>query len=901
MPAPGLFSPTGFGGSMKKKHVHKMGEMGTPVPELLAPAGSVEAFTIAVAAGADAVYLGGRKFGARHFAANFDDETLSDAVAYAHLRGVRVYVTVNTLIHDTEIPSVLEYIRYLSSIGTDAIILQDIGLFSLCFRMFTDIEGMPRIHASTQMLIHNREGACWIAEHGCGRIVLARELPADEVRVIAEAVRRYKTGVEIFAHGALCYAYSGQCLLSAVIGGRSGNRGMCAQPCRKPYQLLTGEADQYGRLINARTVSVGGDYLLSTRDLSIYPTLTMLADLPVSSLKIEGRMRSPEYVGTVTAIYRRALDHLRSGGFTPDPDDETNLFLAFSRGFTTGYLNNEGFTTVMGRDLPGKRGILIGTVESPGAHGSIRFTSIHPVVPRKGDGMVCTGRGRETGFMIRQNPVPDGKKIRLELPDSCAPGDTVFLTSRGELARTTSMILQRPDERFLGSILLDIILEILPGGEVNIQGRGRTRTLRSFSFSFRSESAFSPARSQPLSPDLIEAALRKTGGTLFRFQEITIISPGAFFVPHSILNSLRREILEKAGEEIKRIHQPTPPALTHLTERISLLFGSNTMKKETAREDAGSIGLVVLLSEPAALIPTLEAGADRVYLEWFPRQGPDTTIQDICRVSSGYPGYRDRIGIKLPRILRGAEISALKKQLTSLVTAGISRWMTDGPGIGEMLKSYHDHFNIAGFSGLNITNHLSLDSLVGYEFLTLSPELSGEEIAITMQSARNAGCITPAAILCQGLLEAMITEDRIPDLIPPRVRGSVHGLRDSTGAIFPVFQDPSGRTHIMNAAETSLGDRIPDIIRAGIRYCIIDARFRSARYATSMTEAWNEALKPGITGWSPAGYAPVREKIREISWGELTAATWKRGLTRQTEGGSADSPRSRVKRPDRRG
>ena len=218
------------------------------LPELLAPAGSPQAFRAAMAAGADAVYLSGKRFGARSYAQNFTDKEIADAVVTAHTRGARVYVAVNTLIHDRELASVGEYLIWLYSIGVDAVLVQDIGVAALARSIVPDLP----LHASTQMTIHTADGVRFAADQGFSRVVLARELSLDEVQGIGRETANLGIGLEVFVHGALCYCYSGQCLLSSVIGGRSGNRGMCAQPCRKPYTMVTGVPDAYGRPVSCR-------------------------------------------------------------------------------------------------------------------------------------------------------------------------------------------------------------------------------------------------------------------------------------------------------------------------------------------------------------------------------------------------------------------------------------------------------------------------------------------------------------------------------------------------------------------------------------------------------------------------------------------------------------------------
>ncbi len=275
------------------------------------------------------MYLGGRQFGARQFAANFSDDELEDAISIPSSWNSGLF-TVNTLITESEIPHVLKYLVFLYRIGVDAVLVQDIGLLSLAHRLIPGLH----LHASTQMGVHNVPGALFAAKNGCKRIVLARELSGEEIKTISDACSGRDVDLEIFAHGALCYGYSGRCLFSSLLGGRSGNRGMCAQPCRKQYQFLIGKPDKWGRIDEADPFQ-NSRYLLSTKDLALYPVLDNIVNLPVAALKIEGRMRSPEYVGIVTSTYRKALDAIQNGTFVPQPEDFADLSIAFSRGFTS--------------------------------------------------------------------------------------------------------------------------------------------------------------------------------------------------------------------------------------------------------------------------------------------------------------------------------------------------------------------------------------------------------------------------------------------------------------------------------------------------------------------------------------------------------------------------------------
>ena len=278
----------------------------TDLPELLAPAGDSEALYAAVAAGADAVYVGGKLFSARAYAKNFDLEELSRAAIYCHTRGVRLYVTVNTLIYDREADELIAYCKELARIGVDALIIADLGAIR---RIRREVPSLA-LHASTQMSLHNTPGIAEAGKLGCERAVLARECSLADIR---SAVENSPCEIEVFLHGALCVCHSGQCLFSSLVGGRSGNRGECAQPCRLPYN---------------------GGYPLSLSDLSLAGHITELIDAGVSSLKIEGRMKSPAYVYGVTSIYRRLLDGRRNA----DRGEEEALAAIFSRGgFTDGY------------------------------------------------------------------------------------------------------------------------------------------------------------------------------------------------------------------------------------------------------------------------------------------------------------------------------------------------------------------------------------------------------------------------------------------------------------------------------------------------------------------------------------------------------------------------------------
>ncbi|MDO5849793.1 MAG: U32 family peptidase [Methanobacteriaceae archaeon] len=396
------------------------------IPELLAPVGSAEHLKIAILSGASSIYLSGEEFGARKYAENFNIAEIREAVKYAHLYNVKVYVTVNTLIKENELAKVSKYLLQLYEIGVDAVLIQDIGLVKLIK------ENIPKltIHASTQMNIHNIEGIKWAKSQGIKRIVLPREIQMNELKELVEYAHSEDIEIEVFAHGALCYCYSGHCLMSSFQGGRSGNRGTCAQPCREAYELIIKDSAGREKLIDSKTE---GKYILSPRDLSLFENLSELANLNVDSIKIEGRMRSKDYVATVVSNYRQRLNELRHDKSSEilnqniknaekrtknkqiknydkkkQEDRERiralkneqklkykesieELDLVFNREFTTGHLIPKNRQDIMNNKKPGHSGLYIGDIHRYNEQTQEIMISLHDnliTIPEKGDGLL---------------------------------------------------------------------------------------------------------------------------------------------------------------------------------------------------------------------------------------------------------------------------------------------------------------------------------------------------------------------------------------------------------------------------------------------------------------------------------------------------------------------------------
>lgn len=819
----------------------------------------MEALVAAVAAGADAVYLGGTRFSARRYAANFDDAGLKEAVDYAHARGVAVHVTLNTLIHDAELSEVAAYLLFLYEIGVDAVLVQDAGVLALARRIVPDLA----VHASTQMTLTSAEGVRWAAAQGIGRVVLARELGLEEIEAMRPVVEETGVELEVFLHGALCYAYSGQCLLSSLIGGRSGNRGACAQPCRKPYVLLRGAADRYGRPTDLRPVRGAGPYPLSTKDLCLYPILDRVVRAPVASLKIEGRMKSPTYVAAVTGIYRRALDAISGGRFVPSARDELDLALAFTRGFTTGYLSGVRHRDVIGPERPDNRGVAVGKVTAF-SHSLMEATVAldGPLVPGNGDGLAVTSPGGSFGLVVRGTPrVRDGL-IRLRTPETAAVGAVVSITRSASLEERAAETIR------LGRQAVRIDAEVRWEEDVTpvIEAVCTSPRRAPVRVQVRAPASMGPARTRPLAAADIADQLRKSGGTQFFIGDLALHYPGGLFAPPSYLNALRRSLFEAAEEALRAAARPSPDALDAARRRYEGALPEIAV--EGARPSPVTPALSVYTDTVEGIGAAGAAGADRIYFE--PVECTGEVLSHAAKTAGRIPLVWVWPGI--------ARRSFLDAALPLLDTPGIAGVMVSGHGCAGAVRGRSPSLPLFGGAGLNVWNHLAALSHTGFATLTLSSEVSGADILGLI--ARLPPGSPAMEILVQGTTEAMITEDCPPATAvgcPAGCSGDAWALRDGRGRVFPVRTDRECRAHIGNAVETCLIDHLPAILAAGVGGVAVDARGRGAAYAGDMTAIYREALSGIGRAGEGALLSRLKEEAKKRSLGGITASSYLRG------------------------
>jgi putative protease len=739
------------------------------------------------------------------------------------------------------------------------------------------------------------------AEAGFSRVVLARELPLSGVREIARRTARAGIGLEVFAHGALCYSYSGQCLLSSVIGGRSGNRGMCAQPCRKPYALVTGDTDRYGRPGPLRELETPGRYLLSPRDLCTERHLPDLVRSPVVSLKIEGRMKSPEYVAIVVSTYRRALDAIAAGRGNIQPDAVQDLALAFSRGFTRGYLFGDRYETLMARDAPDNRGICIGTVIKQDRDGTVTIRREGTLVPETGDGLLFSApaAGEEWGFLLNTAPVTRGRDLVLAVPRRVTAGSRVSVTSRRELEARARQIIARPPEDLVRRVPLDLRVCIDTGGAIHMEGRlagGRGSEIR---VPFHPDFRLVPSRTRPLTHDQLEAQLRKSGDTPFVIRKCSLEYTGSLFAPVGEINRLRREFLALAEEALLGSSVPPADAIVLARRRLAAAFAEPAPGTAAARNAAGGtaepLSLTVYADSPEAVSGALGEGCARICFEPYfslPRHScgaggePRPVSEQAAEVMALCRSAGARFVLKLPKITRDYYLDAVLPDIALLQKDGLEECMAENSGTLHAIGSAVPGMALSGGAGLNIFNHRAACLMAHCRSLTLSPELSGAECRDLIRSARSRGCTASFALIVQGIADAMISEDCIPRLARQCRAGSgggtgspFFGIRDATGHVFPLVTDGECRTRIGNAVETCLIDHLPAIRDAGISGVVIDARGRPGAYAAEMTRIYTDAIRatgPGAPGeFRPAA---LKERVKAMAYGGITAGHFVRGL-----------------------
>ena len=757
--------------------------------ELLLPAGKPESLKAAVANGADAVYLAGGRYGARAGAGNFNESELRAAVKLCRKEGVSVFVTMNTLIADAEMADALDYVKFLYDLGVDALIVQDIGLAGAIKKLLPAL----CLHSSTQMTVHNVRGAQWAYDYGFRRVILSRELTLKEIGQIHEAVPKLE--LEVFCHGALCLCYSGQCLMSSLIGGRSGNRGQCAQPCRLAYELV----DAYGNVKNKKPL-----HLLSPRDLNTLEDLGELAAAGVTALKVEGRMRRPEYVASVGRVYRHALDRLAKGESGVDQSDQEIVKQVFNREFTPGYLHGNPGAELMSHQKPNNRGVFLGRVRE--TRGKIVTVSLDNDLS-VGDGIEIWvkvgGRLGSTVSDIRINKVNvktarKGETCEIMLPGRISVGDRVFKTFDSKLMASAINSYAALDS----DIPLDFIVSGRSGEALTVIARDA----HGHEAKIVSPYVVDEAKQHPTDYEMVKKQLGRLGGSGYRLGDLVLAIDGNVLLPASVLNQLRRDVVIKFDEMIFNSYL-TLKNYKFQDEKKAVL----ALNDERRKNNEPCLGVKV--ADIYQMKAALEGGAERVY--FAPHFGfafPDQRAwEDLATLNERYEG---NLVYTLPQITQNDKDKPLFEQLEKALAHGFTSFMVGQIADTRLKESYPEiHWLAADFSA-NIFNRYAAEELfaMGFDQLTASLEMTKEQLE---RFAKGRGA---REVIVHGAMPMMISrhcligalEGKDKNAMPCgfNCRGCRYTLRDRMGMHFPVVGDLYHNMHIFNCRELCLIDEL---------------------------------------------------------------------------------------------
>jgi U32 family peptidase len=828
------------GQSLTHSHAEDMSLLPSPLParsqtiELLAPAGDETCADAAIENGADAIYFGlDSGFNARARAKNFGLDDLDKLVSKLHRRGVLAYVTMNTLVFASELEQLTKTVERIAISGVDAILVQDLGIAKLVRELCPQLH----VHASTQMTMTSAETIAVAERLGLSRVVLARELSVDEFRKISASTQM---PLEAFVHGALCVAYSGQCLTSESLGGRSANRGQCAQACRLPYELICDGVDR--ELGDVK-------YLLSPQDLAGYAQIPDLIGAGICSFKIEGRLKTPEYVANITSHYRQAIDAALAGRASSITDDDVReMEMSFSRGFTPGWLAGNDHKRLVPGTESAKRGALVGKVVERRRESVI--VSLNAPVKR-GDGIAFDGDrlgGSQQGGRIyeirRYGHDVEGEAIGEEIELRFAHGaiDPEMIPDEARVWKSDDPALNKrlrasfevADPAYRRPI--DMRVHAIAGEPLRLEGTVKIAE-KTFHCTVSDSSPLAAARNRPASESSLREQLERLGGTPFLLGDLDADIQGAPMVPSSLLNQLRRSLVEAMQTELTR-----PPART--LDRSAL---PRMLKDATANEQSG---LPATAPELRVLCRTLEqvtAAADfgiaRIYVD----------LHDIR-------GYKEAVEIAHAR---GRELYIASVRIQKPGEQGLLKVLLRHSPDGYLVRNLAalDYFasrghRVVGDFSLNVVNPLAAKWLVdqGCDQVTASYDLNREQLIELIDSM-------PAHLL------EVVIHQHMPmfhmehcvfcSVLSPGTNKTNCGrpcdrhvvqLRDRVGAVHPLHADVACRNTLYNAVPQSGAEAVPEMITRGIKSLRIELLDESTKEVHSTLETYTALIKGKLTG-----------------------------------------------------
>ena len=777
------------------------------IMELLAPAGTMENFMAALESGADAIYLGGKVFNARAHAANFGIDELREAVRLAHILDVSVYVTVNILIGDTELKDLEQYIKDLDSIGVDAIIVQDLAVAEIAKRVAPNIH----LHGSTQMTAATLDAVRFYESLGFTRVVLARELSLKEIQHIC---KHCKAEIEVFVHGALCVCYSGQCLMSSFIGGRSGNRGACAQPCRLPYELL----DSKGESVLPKHEA----YLLSPKDLNYSEHMNELVAAGVTSFKVEGRMKKVSYVRQVIGTYREILDEA-----SIHENQRKALASGFNRGFSTAYLEDTVGRQMMTVVAPNHQGKPIG--ESYTKKGEVYLSLTEPI---------------EQGSLVKILQ-SNGSVTYYTVDDewTCV-SDTLYKGRPAEglavgqlyLASTPKNTKSRGLQEFTRKYDMSVYLSVGSDGETNYTEL--TAILDSgLSVTVTNEYVPAIANKVPTSLEKVTEQLGRLGNTLFRLSYVDI-PDGPYMWPASVLNALRRDAVTALETALITHHVESWQALQVIGDVDYDFKAQHELSYDTCPMISARV------DEIEGVKAAIAGGAQKIVFggDRLSRTPYALSIYDevarLCAQSDVICTFAT------PRVVKDDEVEAYTHTLEAIVQAHPDSISIHVPQALLWLRELGYTGAIEADTGLNIFNTPTLHF---WEQLHISCVNPSQELTLKQITELAKHSHVPIETMIHGYTEMMISEYcAIASFVGtgskvncpmPCVKES-YSLKDRKGEIFPIRTDPYCRMHIMNSHEMDMRAYVPMLLQKGISILRVDGRHMKPSYVKDIVSQY---------------------------------------------------------------
>ena len=769
--------------------------------ELLAPVGSFDALKAAVQNGANAVYLGGKDFSARASANNFDREELIEAVKYAHIRDVRVFVTTNTLIKQNEIEDFVEYAKFLYDIDVDALIMQDIGVAMLIHDLLPDFE----LHASTQMVAHSLEDVQYLESVGFKRVVLARELTVDEIKYICDNTN---VDIEVFVHGALCVCYSGGCLMSSMIGNRSGNRGRCAQPCRQKYTMID--------ISTGEEIHSNGEYLLSTKDLNTIEDVDKIIETGVLSLKIEGRMKKPEYVATVINSYRNAIDEYQATKkVNISTETMEDLYTIFNRKFTKGLILGEVGEDVMNSNVPNNQGLYVGKVVDYNKKAKRLKIKLEGTL-KKGDGINLGGG--TIGRIIKGKEIAQigykGETIELDFIGEARKNQPVFKTSDTNLIDKAQKTYTQDKEFAKNLIDAEITIKLGEYPELKLIDKNNN------SVTVKGDKLVEKALKVALGEEKIETQIKKLGNTPYELDDLKINLDEGVSMPISLINQMRREAIELLDEA--RI-----PVKGRAYKDSKIKYSP----KKYAKDINSNSKIRVKINNIEALKSIINLDIDMIYYEDV------ATLEQAMAMATA---NNKKLIYSAPRIVRNKEYKRLEKsneyckenvQISAL--GQVKYYKENSENVSFDVDYYLNPFNS------ETINHYKKE---GATTVCISQELNIHEIKETtkytdMEIETVAYGYIPM-MLSEYCPMGVVARSCKKDKRCATCKESKYVLRDFKGEEYRISQDLFCRSTIYNSIANCLINNLDELSDAGINVFRLDFTHESPELISKITKAF---------------------------------------------------------------